>query len=157
MVGVKGKRDYEKPAHDEALREKVNAFAKQKYMKFQKLNWTRHDRSDRFAAIERWTDGTCQSWLECSWRWRIAWSETKKLVSDLLWRSAILCGSGYDPGWKSSFGWQRILKIVRRIGYGSRYIAFTAWCRIIYKRRNSITYYSYFRNSIRWIIGRKCS
>ncbi|HEX6168792.1 MAG TPA: polyribonucleotide nucleotidyltransferase, partial [Chitinophagaceae bacterium] len=30
MVGVKAKRDYKKPEHDEALREKVNAFAKQK-------------------------------------------------------------------------------------------------------------------------------
>src|SRR6187402_335146 len=38
MVGVKGKRDYKKPEHDDTLREKVNAFAKQKYMKFQKAN-----------------------------------------------------------------------------------------------------------------------
>src|SRR5262249_2663626 len=30
MAGVKGKREYKKPAQDEALREKVNAFARQK-------------------------------------------------------------------------------------------------------------------------------
>src|SRR6187549_2592130 len=36
MVGVKGKRDYKKPEHDETLREKVNAFAKQKVYEISK-------------------------------------------------------------------------------------------------------------------------
>lgn len=52
MVGVKGKRDYKKPAQDEALREKVYAFAKQKVYEVAKGKFSKHERSDKFDAIK---------------------------------------------------------------------------------------------------------
>jgi polyribonucleotide nucleotidyltransferase len=52
MVGVKGKRDYTKPAQDEELREKVNAFAKQKVYGVAKGAYSKHERSDKFDAIK---------------------------------------------------------------------------------------------------------
>ena len=51
MVGVKGKRDYKKPEQDEALREKVNAFAKQKIYEVAKSALSKHERSERFSQI----------------------------------------------------------------------------------------------------------
>jgi polyribonucleotide nucleotidyltransferase len=44
MVGVKGKRDYKKPEHDETLREKVNAFAKQKVYEISKAKLNKAER-----------------------------------------------------------------------------------------------------------------
>jgi len=52
MVGVKGKRDYKKPAQDEALREKIYSFAKQKVYEVAKGALAKHDRSDKFDAIK---------------------------------------------------------------------------------------------------------
>jgi polyribonucleotide nucleotidyltransferase len=52
MVGVKGKRDYKKPVQDEALREKVNAFAKDKVYEIAKSKLAKHDRSERFDAVK---------------------------------------------------------------------------------------------------------
>jgi polyribonucleotide nucleotidyltransferase len=52
MVGVKGKRDYKKPAQDEALREKVYSFAKQKVYEVAKGSLAKHDRGDKFDAIK---------------------------------------------------------------------------------------------------------
>lgn len=52
LAGVKGKRDYTKPAQDEALREKINAFAKQKVYEVAKGKYSKHDRSDKFDAIK---------------------------------------------------------------------------------------------------------
>src|SRR6187401_221587 len=52
MVGVKGKRDYKKPEHDDTLREKVNAFAKQKVYEISKAKLNKADRSDRFSAVK---------------------------------------------------------------------------------------------------------
>ncbi|TXJ29257.1 MAG: polyribonucleotide nucleotidyltransferase [Chitinophagaceae bacterium] len=52
MVGVKGKRDYTKPVTDEALQEKVNAFAKSKVYEVAKGALPKHERSDRFSAIK---------------------------------------------------------------------------------------------------------
>ncbi|MBL7744336.1 MAG: polyribonucleotide nucleotidyltransferase [Chitinophagaceae bacterium] len=52
LAGVKGKRDYKKPAQDEALREKVYAFAKQKVYDVAKGGLSKHDRSDKFSAIK---------------------------------------------------------------------------------------------------------
>src|SRR6478735_6114541 len=52
MVGVKGKRDYKKPEHDEILREKVNAFAKQKVYEISKAKLNKAERSDRFSALK---------------------------------------------------------------------------------------------------------
>ena len=52
MVGVKGKRDYKKPEHDEALREKVNAFAKQKVYEISKSKLSKHERSDKFSTLK---------------------------------------------------------------------------------------------------------
>jgi polyribonucleotide nucleotidyltransferase len=51
MVGVKGKRDYTKPPQDEALREKVNAFAKEKVYEVAKGALSKAERSDRFEKI----------------------------------------------------------------------------------------------------------
>src|SRR4026209_375548 len=52
MVGVKGKRDYKKPEHDEALREKVNAFAKDKVYEIAKSKLAKHERSEKFDAVK---------------------------------------------------------------------------------------------------------
>jgi len=51
MVGVKGKREYKKPEQDEALREKVNAYAKQKVYDISKSALSKHERSDKFSAL----------------------------------------------------------------------------------------------------------
>lgn len=52
MAGVTGKRDYKKPAQDEALREKVYAFAKQKVYEVAKGKFSKHERGDKFDAIK---------------------------------------------------------------------------------------------------------
>jgi polyribonucleotide nucleotidyltransferase len=52
MVGVKGKREYKKPDQDEALREKVNAFAKQKVYEISKSKLSKHERSDKFSSLK---------------------------------------------------------------------------------------------------------
>ena len=52
MVGVKGKRDYKKPEQDEALREKVNAFSKQRIYEISKSKLNKAERSDRFSALK---------------------------------------------------------------------------------------------------------
>lgn len=51
MVGVKGKREYKKPEQDEALREKVNAYAKQKVYEISKSKLSKSERSDKFSAL----------------------------------------------------------------------------------------------------------
>ena len=51
MVGVKGKREYKKPEQDETLREKVNAFAKQKVYEVAKGKHNKADRSEKFKLI----------------------------------------------------------------------------------------------------------
>lgn len=52
MVGVKGKREYKKPDQDEALREKVNAFAKTKVYEIAKSKLSKAERSDKFSALK---------------------------------------------------------------------------------------------------------
>ncbi|HET6769206.1 MAG TPA: polyribonucleotide nucleotidyltransferase [Chitinophagaceae bacterium] len=52
MVGVKGKREYKKPEQDEALREKVNAFAKTKVYEIAKSKLNKSVRSDQFSAVK---------------------------------------------------------------------------------------------------------
>lgn len=52
LKGVTTKRDYAKPLHNEELREKVNAFAKDKVYEVAKGALAKHERSDRFAAIQ---------------------------------------------------------------------------------------------------------
>jgi polyribonucleotide nucleotidyltransferase len=52
MVGVKGKRDYKKPEQDEALREKVNAFAKDKIYEISKGKFSKHERSEKFDELK---------------------------------------------------------------------------------------------------------
>ncbi len=52
LKGVTSKREYTKPAQNEELREKVNAFAKDKVYQVAKGALAKHDRSDKFAAIE---------------------------------------------------------------------------------------------------------
>jgi len=52
LAGVKGKRDYAKPATDEALRDKIYAFAQPKVYEVAKGQLSKHERSDRFSAIK---------------------------------------------------------------------------------------------------------
>ncbi|AHF15237.1 polyribonucleotide nucleotidyltransferase [Niabella soli] len=52
LKGVTGKRDYTKPAQDETLREKVYSFAKDKVYEVSKGKLAKHERSDRFDAIQ---------------------------------------------------------------------------------------------------------
>jgi polyribonucleotide nucleotidyltransferase len=51
LKGVTGKREYVKPLQNEEVREKVNAFAKQKIYEVAKSALSKHDRSDKFATI----------------------------------------------------------------------------------------------------------
>lgn len=52
LKGVTTKRDYTRPVTDEALEEKVKAFAKQKVYEVAKGQFSKHERSDKFAAIK---------------------------------------------------------------------------------------------------------
>lgn len=52
LAGVTSKRDYTKPASDEALKQKVYAFAQPKVYEVAKAALAKHDRSDRFSAIK---------------------------------------------------------------------------------------------------------
>jgi len=52
LVGIKGKREYVKPVTDEALREKINAFAKQKVYDVAKGKFSKHERGDKFDVIK---------------------------------------------------------------------------------------------------------
>src|SRR5687768_7023677 len=52
LKGVTIKRDYTKPVTDEVLEEKVKAFAKQKVYEVAKGQFSKHERSDKFAAIK---------------------------------------------------------------------------------------------------------
>ncbi len=50
--GVSGKREYTKPEHNEEIRAKVNAYAEPKVYEIAKSALSKHERSDRFAAIQ---------------------------------------------------------------------------------------------------------
>ncbi|NOT52583.1 MAG: polyribonucleotide nucleotidyltransferase [Chitinophagaceae bacterium] len=52
LKGVTTKREYKKPLHNEELREKINAFAKAKVLEVAKGALAKHDRTDKFAAIQ---------------------------------------------------------------------------------------------------------
>ncbi len=52
LKGITAKRDYAKPLHNEELREKVNAFGKEKVYEVAKGALAKHDRSDKFKAIQ---------------------------------------------------------------------------------------------------------
>lgn len=52
IVGVKGKRDYTKPVHDEALRENVSAFAKSKIYEIAKGKLSKSDRREKFSTLQ---------------------------------------------------------------------------------------------------------
>ncbi|MBM3921717.1 MAG: polyribonucleotide nucleotidyltransferase [Sphingomonadales bacterium] len=52
LAGVTSKRDYTKPASDEALKQKVYAFAQPKVYEVAKGRHSKHERSDRFDAIK---------------------------------------------------------------------------------------------------------
>lgn len=52
LKGITTKREYAKPLHNEELRENVNAFAKTKVYEVAKGALAKHDRSDKFAAIQ---------------------------------------------------------------------------------------------------------
>jgi polyribonucleotide nucleotidyltransferase len=51
LKGETGKRNYTKPATDEALKEKVYAFAKPKVYEIAKGKLGKHERSDRFSTV----------------------------------------------------------------------------------------------------------
>lgn len=52
LKGVTGKREYEKPAQNEEVREKVNAFATPRVYEVAKAALGKHERADRFELIE---------------------------------------------------------------------------------------------------------
>ncbi|MBS1574760.1 MAG: polyribonucleotide nucleotidyltransferase [Bacteroidetes bacterium] len=51
LKGVSAKREYKKPEQDEALREKVYAFARPKVYEIAKSRLGKHERSDKFSAV----------------------------------------------------------------------------------------------------------
>src|SRR5450432_2685846 len=51
LKGVTAKREYKKPAHDEVLREKVNAFVNPKIYEIAKSGSSKHARAERFEQI----------------------------------------------------------------------------------------------------------
>ncbi len=51
LVGVTGKRDYKKPYRNEALNEKISAFAKDKMHAISSSASAKHERSDAFKAL----------------------------------------------------------------------------------------------------------
>ncbi len=63
MVGVKGKRDYKKPEQDEALREKIYAFAKPKVYEIAKGKLNKAERSEKFSALQEEVIGHIKSGL----------------------------------------------------------------------------------------------
>ncbi len=95
MVGVKGKREYTKPVQNEELREKVNAFAKQKVYEVAKGKFSKADRSEKFEAIKEELMEYLKKDLNVAEGEELP-DDIKKLAKQLLWRSAILCGTGYD-------------------------------------------------------------
>lgn len=52
LKGITGKRAYTKPVHDEELRQKVNAFAKDRVYTVAKSACSKHERSDKFEEIQ---------------------------------------------------------------------------------------------------------
>jgi polyribonucleotide nucleotidyltransferase len=52
LKGVTGKRVYTKPVHNEELRDKVNAFAKDRVYAVAKSGCSKHERSDKFEEIQ---------------------------------------------------------------------------------------------------------
>jgi polyribonucleotide nucleotidyltransferase len=52
LKGITSKREYARPLHNEGLRENVNAFAKTKVYDVAKGALAKHERSDKFAAIQ---------------------------------------------------------------------------------------------------------
>ncbi|MFZ9388733.1 MAG: polyribonucleotide nucleotidyltransferase [Chitinophagaceae bacterium] len=81
MVGVKGKRDYPKPATDEALKDKVYAFAKTKVYEIAKAQLSKHERIDRFSAVQDEVIEHIKSGLELKEGEEMP-SLTKKLVNN---------------------------------------------------------------------------
>jgi polyribonucleotide nucleotidyltransferase len=53
LVGITEVRDYKKPEQDEAIREKVYAFAKAKVDAIARLGSAKHERSDAFSALKK--------------------------------------------------------------------------------------------------------
>ncbi len=51
LKGITEKREYKKPEHNEEVREKVNAFAKEKVYEIAKSALPKHERSDKFTAL----------------------------------------------------------------------------------------------------------
>lgn len=79
MAGVKGKREYKKPVEDEALREKVTAFAKPKVYEIAKGKYSKAERSDKFEALEEELMEHIKSGLNLAEGEEVP-DETKKLV-----------------------------------------------------------------------------
>jgi len=52
LKGVTAKREYKKPEHDEALREKVTAFTSSKVYEVAKSGSSKHERGDKFDQIQ---------------------------------------------------------------------------------------------------------
>jgi polyribonucleotide nucleotidyltransferase len=52
LKGIAAKREYKKPEQDEALREKVYAFARPKVYEISKGKLSKHERSDKFSVLK---------------------------------------------------------------------------------------------------------
>ena len=155
LKGVTAKRDYKKPEHDEVLREKVKAFASSKVYEVAKSGLSKHDRSDKFAAISD------ELMVHLKAEYNIAEGESladnvKKfaktyyhdvqydVVRDMMLNDKIrLDGRG--------------LGRCSPAGNGSGCIAFSAWCSIVYTWRNTIAYYCYIGYTAGFFIDRKRS
>ena len=78
--GVTGKRDYTKPEQDEALKEKVTGYAKDKVYQIAKSALSKHERSDKFSELHDEVMEWVKSGLELKEGEEMP-SLTKKLVS----------------------------------------------------------------------------
>ncbi|HRF25296.1 MAG TPA: hypothetical protein PLR98_14070 [Chitinophagaceae bacterium] len=144
LKGVKGKRDYTKPATDEALKEKVYAFAQPKVYEIAKGQLSKHERSDRFAAVHDELQEYIKSDLKLAEGEEVP-SLTKKLTS------AYYSDLQYDVV-RDMILDERVRLDGRNLaptGYGSGCIAFATWCVIVYKRRNTIPQYHYTGYTLR--------
>jgi polyribonucleotide nucleotidyltransferase len=80
LKGITAKRDYVKPETDDALRDKIYAFAKQKVYDIAKSKLSKHERSDRFKAVGEETKAHIKEGLNLAEGADVP-SLTKKLTS----------------------------------------------------------------------------
>lgn len=77
LKGITAKRDYKKPETDEALQEKVYAFAQQKVYEIAKGQLSKHERSDKFSEVEE----ALMKYLEESATEELPFTDAKKKLA----------------------------------------------------------------------------